>query len=210
MKWMAIDIGGANLKVADGDKFAMIQPFPLWQNPQQLADALRGLMAQVPRVDHIAVTMTGELADCFVTKTEGVEFIIDAATAAADGRHLRVYMTNGMLVSPRIAVRQPLLAAASNWHALARYCGRYAPKACGLVIDIGSTTTDMIPLIDGTPVTMGHTDPSRMLSGELVYTGVERTPLCAVVSSLPWRGRKCPIAHEIFATMWDVYLTLGD
>jgi len=210
MKWMAIDIGGANLKAADGEKIAFIQPFALWQHPEQLADALRGLIAQVPRVDHIAVTMTGELADCFVTKAQGVQFILDSATAAADGRHLRIYMTNGLLVSPRIALRQPLLAAASNWHALARFAGRYAPKGCGLVIDIGSTTTDLIPLIDGTPVTMGHTDPNRMLSGELVYTGVERTPLCAVVHSLPWRGRKCPVAHELFATTWDVYLTLGD
>ena len=210
MKWMALDIGGANLKAADGEQFAAIQPFPLWQNPQQLADALRGLIALVPRVDHIAVTMTGELADCFVTKAEGVKFILDAVSAAADGRHLRVYMTNGLLVAPRIALRQPLLAAASNWHALARFAGRYAPQGTGLVIDVGSTTTDIIPLIDGAPVAMGHTDPKRMLSGELVYTGVERSPLCAVVNALPWRGRKCPIAHELFATTWDVYLMLGD
>ena len=154
--------------------------------------------------------MTGELADCFTTKAEGVQFILNALSVAADGRHTRVYLTNGKLVSLQIAIKQPLLAAASNWHALASFAGRYVPKGVGLLIDIGSTTCDLIPLVDGQPVTIGKTDPNRMINGELIYTGVERSPVCAVAQLVPWRGRKCPTAHEVFATMWDVYLTLGD
>ena len=83
-------------------------------------------------------------------------------------------------------------------------------KGVGLLIDIGSTTCDLIPLVDGQPVTIGKTDPNRMINGELIYTGVERAPVCAVAQLVPWRGRKCPTAHENFATMRDVYLTLGD
>jgi len=210
MKWLALDIGGANLKAADGEGFAVSQPFPLWENPKQLTDALRALIALVPRADHVAVTMTGELADCFQTKAEGVLFILKALNVAADGRHTRAYLTNGKLVSLQIAMKQPLLAAASNWHALASFAGRYAPKGVGLLIDIGSTTCDLIPLVDGQPVTIGKTDPNRMINGELIYTGVERAPVSAVAQLVPWRGRKCPTAHENFATMRDVYLTLGD
>jgi hypothetical protein len=77
------------------------------------------------------------------------------------------------------------------------------------LIDIGSTTTDIIPLKDGRPVTLGMTDPERMVSGELIYTGVTRSPLCAVARDIPWRGQRCPLAHELFATTWDAYLTLG-
>src|SRR5262245_8219633 len=98
MKWLALDIGGANLKAADGERFAVSQSFPLWQNPNQLVDALRSMVAAVPRVSHVAVTMTGELADCFTTKAEGVKFILNALNVAADGRHTRVYLTNGKLV----------------------------------------------------------------------------------------------------------------
>jgi probable H4MPT-linked C1 transfer pathway protein len=210
MKWLALDIGGANLKAADGEGFAVSQPFPLWENPRQLTDALRALIALVPRADHVAVTMTGELADCFQTKGEGVLFILNALNVAADGRHTRAYLTNGKLVSLQIAMKQPLLAAASNWHALANFAGRYVPKGVGLLIDIGSTTCDLIPLVDGQPVTIGKTDPNRMINGELIYTGVERAPVCAVAQLVPWRGRKCPTAHENFATMRDAYLTLGD
>jgi (4-(4-[2-(gamma-L-glutamylamino)ethyl]phenoxymethyl)furan-2-yl)methanamine synthase len=210
MKWLALDIGGANLKAADGNKFAISQHFALWQNPGQLVDALRAMVALVPRVDHVAVTMTGELADCFTTKAEGVKFILDAVSVAADGRHTRVYLTNGKLVSLQTALRQPMLVAASNWHALASFAGRYVPRGPGLVIDVGSTTSDVIPLVDGAPVTIGKTDPNRMLNGELIYTGIQRSPVCAVAALVPWRGRKYPTAQEVFATMWDVYLTLGD
>ena len=210
MKWLAFDIGGANIKAADGDRFALIEPFPLWEKPRQLVDALRAMISVVPGVDHLAATMTGELADCFETKTEGVEFIIHALSTAADKRHTRVYLTNGTLASPQTALRQPLLAAASNWHALAQFAGRFAKKGCGLLLDIGSTTTDFIPLVDGQPVTIGHTDPNRLVNGELIYSGVERSPVCAITNIVPWRARQCPVAQELFATTWDVYLTLGD
>jgi probable H4MPT-linked C1 transfer pathway protein len=79
-----------------------------------------------------------------------------------------------------------------------------------MLIDIGSTTTDLIPLRDGLPCARGRTDVTRMLAGELVYTGVSRTPLCAVDGMLPYQGRMCPVAAEWFATMHDVYLWRGD
>lgn len=59
----------------------------------------------------------------------------------------------------------------------------------------------MIPLLHGKPVPQGRTDPERLQSGELVYTGIRRTPLCALL------GGGC--AAELFATTLDVYLVLG-
>jgi len=210
MSWLALDIGGANLKAADGCGYAEAQRFPLWQHPHRLADALRTIIADAPPSDHIAATMTGELADCFRTKTEGVRQILEALSTAVDHRHTRVYLSDGRLVTPPVALRIPRIAAASNWHALARFAGRYAPSGGALLIDIGSTTTDIVPLVDGKPAATGQNDPQRMIAGELVYTGIERSPVCAVADQLPWRGESCPTAHEVFATMWDVYVLLGD
>ncbi len=119
MIWLGLDIGGANLKAADGRGFAASQAFALWKHPGLLAEALRTLIAGAPRVDHLAATMTGELADCFGTKAEGVEFIVDAISTAADGRHTRIYLNNGFLVAPQIALKQTLSAASANWHVLA-------------------------------------------------------------------------------------------
>ncbi|HEV3417549.1 MAG TPA: hydantoinase/oxoprolinase family protein [Pirellulales bacterium] len=210
MSWLALDIGGANLKLADGKGFAVSSVFPLWQKPRQLAEALRALIAGAPRADHLAATMSGELADCFATKVEGVRSIVNSFVTASDGRHSRIYLNNGMLVAPPIALQQPLMAAAANWHALARFAGRYVPNGTGLLIDIGSTTCDIIPLADGKPAATALTDPERLIASELVYTGVERSPVCALVNSLPWRKQQCPTAHELFSTTWDAYLMLGD
>jgi len=210
MRWLALDIGGANLKAADGQGFAASRHFPLWQQSARLAEALRTMIAESPPSDHLAVTMTGELADCYRTKTEGVLQILASVEAAADHRHTRVYLTDGRLVTPAVARSMPPLVAASNWHALAMFAGRYARQGHALMVDIGSTTCDIIPLVDGVPQAAGRTDPERMLSGELVYTGVERSPVCAVTSLLPWRMQACPVAQELFATTIDAYLLLGD
>jgi probable H4MPT-linked C1 transfer pathway protein len=207
---LAIDVGGANLKVADGRGFAHSSGFALWKSPERLAAALTELIAHTPPADALVATMTGELADCFVTKAEGVRAIVDALVAAAAGRSLRIYLTDGSLVSPAEAIARPLAAAASNWRAVAHFAARFITKPAGLLIDIGSTTCDVIPIVDGCPATIGMTDPERLVHGELIYTGVARSPLCAVVDSLPWRGQKCPTAQEVFATTLDAYLTLGN
>lgn len=210
MNWLGLDIGGANLKASDGKVFIVSRQFPLWKHPERLAETLAGLLAEAPPIDSLAVAMTGELADCFTTKSEGVAAILAAVELAVSGRRVCVYLTDGRWASPQEALVQPLLAAASNWHALARYAGRFAPAAASLLVDVGSTTTDIIPLTDGCPAARGATDPQRLIEGELVYTGVLRSPVCAVVDRLPWRGGSCPVAQEFFATVRDAYLLLGE
>jgi probable H4MPT-linked C1 transfer pathway protein len=208
MSWLAMDIGGANIKAADGNGYAQSYGFAMWKQSPRLAQQLRTVIYEAPPCDHLALTMTGELADCFESKAAGVRFILDAVHSAGDNRHSRVYLVDGRFVAPQVALSSPQLAAASNWHALARFAGRYAMAGTALVIDVGSTTCDVIPLVDGKPVASGTTDTQRLLAGELVYTGVERSPICAVVSLLPYRGKSCPAVQELFATMRDVYLIL--
>lgn len=210
MRWIALDVGGANLKAADGRGWAAARPFALWRTPERLADELAALLAAAPLHSGVAATMTGELADCYATKAEGVRAIVDAIVTAAAGRSVEIYATDGAFLAPAVAVETPLRMAASNWHALAAFASRFAKGRPGLVIDVGSTTADLIPIADGAPCAVGRTDPERLLSGELVYAGVERTPLAAVVSHLPWQRAEYPVASELFATTADAYLLLGE
>jgi probable H4MPT-linked C1 transfer pathway protein len=210
MAWLGLDIGGANLKVADTQRYARSQSFPLWRTPHELPAALARLIAAAPEADSLAVTMTGELADCYETKADGVAAIVAATLQAAGNRCVLFYRHDGQFADRDLARAEPLPLAASNWHALASFACRFVEHSPALLVDIGSTTTDLIPLIDGVPRTMGLTDPERMASGELVYSGVVRTPVCAIVAALPWRGSLCPTAAELFATSRDAYLTLGD
>jgi (4-(4-[2-(gamma-L-glutamylamino)ethyl]phenoxymethyl)furan-2-yl)methanamine synthase len=208
MKWLALDIGGANVKAADGKGYAQSYSFAMWRDWSRLGQQIRTAISEAPPCDHLAVTMTGELADCFESKESGVRFILEAVADGSDNRHTRVYLVDGRLVSPQVALTLPHLVAASNWHALARFAARYAPQGAALLIDVGSTTCDIIPLWDGRPAAKGATDTQRLQTGELVYTGIERSPLCAVVSAVPYRGQSCPVVHEVFATMRDAYMIL--
>jgi len=210
MNYLALDIGGANIKASDGAKFASSTSFPLWKMPAQLSQELRTVIAEAPRSDHLAITMTGELADCYETRAVGVASIVNAVQAAADNRHLRFYRHDGKLVAPPIALRQPSMVAAANWHALGRFAGRFAGNGPALLIDAGSTTVDIVPLVGGEVSTSCQSDTQRLLAGELVYTGVERSPICAVLQRSPYREGVCPVAAEFFATMRDAYIVLGD
>jgi (4-(4-[2-(gamma-L-glutamylamino)ethyl]phenoxymethyl)furan-2-yl)methanamine synthase len=207
---LALDIGGANIKQADGAGYAASWPFELWKTPERLAKQLAKCLAAAPPADHLIVTMTGELCDCYKTKREGVQHIVDATIEAAGKTSVLFYQTTGQLVTAHEACEKYLLTAASNWHALATFAGRFCDGEPGLLIDIGSTTTDIVPLIDGKEAARGRTDPERLLTGELVYTGVERSPVCAIVSHVPWRATDCPVAQEFFATSGDSYLLLGE
>lgn len=205
---LGLDIGGANLKAATTAGQALTEPFEIWRAPAELASRLRRLIAVFPGADQIAVTMTAELADCFATKQAGVAAIVAAVREAVGATPARVWQSTGRFADLQAAAQSRAVAAA-NWHALATWGGRFAPGGRGLLIDIGSTTTDIIPLADGRPAARGATDLERLLNHELVYAGARRTPLCAVAAAVTVRGRTCPVAAELFATMLDVGLLLG-
>ena len=198
---VGLDIGGANLKAVHTDGSAQTVPFALWKRPTELAAALETLLRSMPPAESIAVTMTGELCDCFESKREGVLAILDAVERAAGGVPLRVWRTDGRFASTAEARETHLLTASANWHALATWAGRLAPAGPALLVDIGSTTTDITPLLNGQPVAKGKTDPERLRNAELVYFGVRRTPLAV------WMSRDG--AAELFATTLDLFLLLG-
>ena len=149
---LALDIGGANLKASHSDGESHVLPFEVWKHPEDLATMLVRLSALFPPADSVAITMTAELCDCYETKAHGVHEILGAATRAFDGVPLRIWTIEGRFHSIEEVLERPLIAAASNWLALATVAARLVPEGPGVLIDIGSTTTDIIPLLDGRAV----------------------------------------------------------
>jgi (4-(4-[2-(gamma-L-glutamylamino)ethyl]phenoxymethyl)furan-2-yl)methanamine synthase len=214
MRVLGLDVGGANIKVSDADGRTTAVPFAMWKQKEKLPSLLSALSeehfsADRNAPDMVALTLTAELADCFQSKTEGVEFVIRSVEESFPSVPLRVWLTSGEFAGPDDARGLPTLVAAANWHALATWAGRAVPDGPALLMDMGSTTTDIIPLLDGLPVPAGLNDRDRLLSGELVYTGAVRTPVCAIVDSVPFRGESCPVAAEVFATIVDAYIVAG-
>ena len=134
--------------------------------------------------DAHAVTMTAELSQAFRTKREGVHFVLDHVLAAFPDALVRVHTVDGRFIDAAAARAEPLAVAASNWAATARLVAQTWPDA--VLIDIGSTTTDITPIVGGVIAARGRSDPERLREGELVYSGALRTPAEAIAPTVPF------------------------
>ncbi len=211
------DIGGVNVKAAwlawerGETKTTRVssRPFEIWRAKDSLPEVLRTVLAQVsdelPQI--MAVTMTAELSDVFVTKREGVLHVVDTLLATFPSSASYALDLSGRFTALAEARTRPLDFAAANWLATALFVARSYPNC--LLIDVGSTTADIIPILDGQVACRDRTDTGRLMSGELVYTGSLRTPLAAIVQAVPVQGRSCPVSSEYFAISGDVHLILG-
>jgi probable H4MPT-linked C1 transfer pathway protein len=209
------DIGGAHVKAClleDGGLRDIAQwPCPLWQGLQHLEDALG--LARTRWADawdagaHHAVTMTGEMVDLFADRAQGVARIADQL-AQSLGPALRLFDADGDWRTPTEAALRWRGIASANWRATARVLAQRLGDA--VLVDIGSTTTDLIPLRAGRVAAQGLSDAQRLATGELVYQGVVRTPLCALGPRVRWGGADINVMNEFFATTADVYRLTGE
>ena len=207
------DVGGVNIKaarLAAGTPVRTVsEPFELQRAPDRLAPTLAAIAATLGAApaDRHAVTMTAELSQFFRTKREGVDFVLCALETVFGTDRLHVFGTDGTFHSADAARRDPLRVAAGNWMATATLVARSVPTC--LLLDVGSTTTDVVPIVDGSVAARGWTDPERLASAELLYTGALRTPAEAVAHHVPFRGASTGVSAEGFANMGDVHLWLG-
>jgi len=208
------DIGGVNTKgarVAQGRVVsARAAPYELQRDPAALAPLLSRLACDVGAVpgDAHAVTMTAELSQLFRTKREGVGFVLDAVNEAFPHASVRVWTVDARWLTPAQARCDPQVVAAANWAATAHYVARLDPDC--VLIDVGSTTSDIVPIAGGVPRAAGKNDTERLREGELVYTGALRTPTEAIAATVPVCGRPTGVSAEGFALAGDVHLWRGD
>lgn len=208
------DIGGVNLKVASVESARLVavreRPFELQRDPGALPRVLRSLAADVNAPAGVAhvVTMTAELSQLFRTKREGVRLVLDAVERAFPSAAVRVFTVEGLFVDAAEARAHPLRVAAANWMATAMVVARHHPDA--VLIDTGTTTTDIIPILSGRVAAMGRTDLERLTTGELCYTGAVRTPVEAIAQHVEVRGRRVAVSAEGFALAGDVHVWRGD
>ncbi|HET8747316.1 MAG TPA: hydantoinase/oxoprolinase family protein [Ramlibacter sp.] len=209
------DIGGAHLKgcLLEGSTLRDIAqwPCPLWQGMEQLDAALaqarsRWSGAWAAGLRH-AATMTGEMVDLFEDRAQGVARIADRL-AQSLGPTLRLFDAEGDWRGPAEVGEHWDGIASANWCATARVLAARVDDA--MLVDIGSTTTDLIPIRAGRVAAHGATDAERLLTGELVYQGVVRTPLCALGPRVACDGRSINVMNEFFATTADVYRLTGE
>jgi len=211
------DIGGAHVKACllrDGRVAEVAQwACPLWQGIEHLDHVLNTARARWPQLGGAghAVTMTGEMTDLFQHREDGVRRIaatLTEALAPAATDALRFFAGESLWCRAAEVGTHWEQIASANWLATASHAAQSFDE--GVLIDIGSTTTDLIAFRDGRVLCTGRSDAQRLASGELLYHGVVRTPLCALGPRVAWRGVETNVMNEFFATTADVYRLTGE
>jgi probable H4MPT-linked C1 transfer pathway protein len=185
-------------------------PCPLWQGTDHLRAALKEAQQQMDLNDnwqHV-ITMTGELADCFADRSSGVcEILRVVQENLRPATEPSCFTQNASFLPLSEAANQASSIASANWLATAHFAASRVGEA--LLLDIGSTTSDFLLISKGQVQAHGYSDAERLRSGELLYTGVVRTPVMAVASQVPFAGHWQALAAEHFATMADIYRLTG-
>ena len=208
------DIGGAHLKMASIDhagavNFANQLATPLWKGLDSLENTMSKMHKQITQdsVTH-SITMTAELADIFKDRKSGVEEITGFLGSHFDKEDFQFYAGNSGLIKADEANSYVADIASANWHATASFVAQNIDE--GVLVDIGSTTTDIIPFASRQLLNTAYTDYERLRDNELVYSGIIRTPVMAVVNKIFCDGQWQNIATENFSTMSDIYRLTGE
>lgn len=209
------DIGGAHVKLALLDASGQIQTVaqqacPLWKGVAYLHQTMADLAGQFDlQTCHHAVTMTGELVDCFASREQGVEAIVRVVCAHFNTEQVAVFAgLRGFLSAAQIQPADCMDIASANWLASLLLVAKRQANA--LFVDIGSTTTDILLIENHQLKVQGFSDYQRLVSGELVYTGIIRTAVMAIAQDAEFNGQRMGLMAEYFATMADVYRLTGD
>lgn len=204
------DMGGAHLKAARAEDGRIVDAVqvasPLRLGLERLMRAFAEAKARLGPADLHVVTMTGELADTFSSRAEGVDQLSALALRELAPAEVSLYAGRAGFVALPDAGRHVEDIASANWFASASLAARVQRTA--LFVDIGSTTTDLVPIVDGTIAARGYTDAERLAAGELVYTGLVRSFVMAVAERAPFAGRWSTLINENFASMADVHRIL--
>jgi len=222
---LGFDIGGANTKAAllkfKGEIFidgmSMIEHFPFWEKTRKDIDAMfdtivRNLTTSFSispdQIDYIAISITAELSDAFYTKREGIFIILAALKETFGKERLKFVNTRNQFVDYFLAKKDYLAISAANWVGTALFVGNFV-KNC-ILIDGGSTTIDIIPIINSFPNTQGKDDTTRIVNHELIYTGGLRATIPSITHFVPFRGNNVRVSFEKFALVSDVHRILNN
>lgn len=209
MRFLGLDIGGVHTKAAlverNGGEVRLVaqhtEAFHFRRPLRELAEQVPALLRRVAAacgdggaVRAIAVTTTAESIGVFPTLADGVRSILQWVRDAFPTVPVQVMTTEAGLVPWEQAMAAPMAVASANWAATAALWAPFIGD--GLLLDMGSTTTDIVPIRGGRPVPSGKTDLERLQCSELVYVGLLRTPVTFLASRVKVGRSRIRLASE--------------
>lgn len=206
------DIGGAHVKAARAENGRLVAVAQRACAPHlglaHLEAPIRETLAELGPAARHHVTMTAELSDAFEDRAQGVVSVAAIAAREIGVGDILFYAGARGLVSRTVVAGAAQAIASANWRASAELVARQCDAA--LFIDLGSTTTDLVPIMGARVAAIGESDADRLRFGELAYAGFSRGAPQAYADRAPVAGCWTPLVNEAFASMADVRRVLGD
>ena len=204
MKIIGWDIGGAHIKAAKIDfkkKTSKTEQIysPIWKNVNNLKKSIKLIKKKLGKTNYHAITMTAELSDIFPDRKHGVKHVVNLSSKILGEKNIFFY-SKKIFLKKKSAIKKHFELNSMNWHATASFISNFFPNC--ILVDIGSTTTDIIPIKNKEIISKDVSDYQRLKSNELIYLGVLRTPIQAV-------EKKKNLINENFANLSDVYRVLN-
>lgn len=220
VKVLGLDIGGANTKATFVktqeqnvvEIKSILEYFPVWKNEKnqlpKLLKKLKKSLVNSKELDGVGITITAELSDAYQTKKEGISQVLESVAEVFGDVPIFVLDVEANLLSVDDALEKYLEVSSANWAATGWVVSQIIKN--GIVVDVGSTTTSIIPVINGKIAAKGKTDLEKLQNGELVYSGSLRTNVAALVNAIPVKEKLTRVSSELFAQSGDVHLILGN
>lgn len=222
---LGLDVGGANTKAALVnfknseiiDTISYLEYFPFWE---KTLDDILGMFERILKrfskektitskdITYISITITAELSDAFQTKREGISTILSALEQIFEKDKMFFINNECKFLNFYQVKTNQLSIAAANWVSTALFLGNFLPEC--ILIDGGSTTIDVIPILNSIPVTKGKDDLTRIINHELIYTGGLRATIPSITHFVPYKEKLVRISFERFALISDIHRILNN
>jgi probable H4MPT-linked C1 transfer pathway protein len=220
---LGLDIGGANTKAAlikfkgsvISESYSIIEYFPFWEKnindiPKMFRRIIKNLIVKncfkLEFIDFISITITAELSDAFQTKREGLSTIFNALEQVFEKKKMFFINNTNEFINFDQVKSNPISVAAANWVSTSLFLGNFVPNC--ILIDAGSTTIDIIPILNSKPIAKGKNDVERLINHELIYTGGLRATIPSITHFVPYKDKMVRISFEKFALVSDVHRVL--
>tara|TARA_Y100000589_G_scaffold154232_1_gene146872 strand:- start:544 stop:1569 length:1026 start_codon:yes stop_codon:yes gene_type:complete len=203
IEFLGIDIGGAHIKIVGLDKEKKIilvkyMKFYFWKKKEKLFKFFDFVNSISSSHTKIGITLTAELCDIFETRIDGFKKIYEECRRL---KNKFFFYTSSKEVFTVKSNTKKIISM--NWHATGKFISKNLNDA--IIIDFGSTTTDIICIKNKVIKNLGFDDFSRLKNNELIYTGLTRTPIFGITNELILDGINYPVIPEFFSSMSDVY-----
>ncbi len=200
--FLGIDIGGAHTKLIGLDNkksiiFVNQLQFPIWKGTENLNNYFKKINKNIGNIP-CGITMTAELCDNFKDRLIGVKKIIKCTKKLKLKKYYFCNQKNKLLINPDLKS-----IASMNWLATAEFIKEKVSNC--IVVDFGSTSTDLILIKDKKIINKYYDDFGRLNNSELVYTGLTRTPTSSLTNKVKINNKDFHVMSEFFSNTADLY-----